>query len=314
MVTLASITPAAMPLAMLPKKPVTSAVARHILVAYDFSPESDEALRYAHRYATARGVGLTVCHVVAPSTPTLGSLFPLISPLLIAGETHPQAGAVLRATGELTQRTIDLTGRPKPDFQVTVTTGYPYAAIIECARSSDAELIVVGAGRAPGIARTILGSVAERVVRYADRPVLIARPDYGLRVMIATDLSQQSTPALHAGVAEARRRNVPALLVYCLPRDVADLAMDEQQLIEAQAYRQLEAVRLANNINAECRVLIGDPADLLVRSALGECVNLVVVGARGITGLARVLLGSVSEHIVRHAVCSVLVVRQSPMS
>jgi nucleotide-binding universal stress UspA family protein len=54
----------------------------------------------------------------------------------------------------------------------------------------------------------------------------------------------------------------------------------------------------------------GLPADVIVRDAAANRSDLVVVGARGLGPLRRVLLGSVSESVLGHATCPVLVVRQ----
>jgi nucleotide-binding universal stress UspA family protein len=54
----------------------------------------------------------------------------------------------------------------------------------------------------------------------------------------------------------------------------------------------------------------GDPRDALVELARSERVDLLIVGSHGRTGLAKLMLGSVSSHIVTHAPCSVLVVKQ----
>lgn len=63
----------------------------------------------------------------------------------------------------------------------------------------------------------------------------------------------------------------------------------------------------------ECRVTIGDPRVDLVELAKTERADLIVVGSHGRTGLGKLLLGSVASHVVTHAPCSVLVVKQSPV-
>jgi len=58
-------------------------------------------------------------------------------------------------------------------------------------------------------------------------------------------------------------------------------------------------------------VLAGDPRQTLLDVAQSERADLIVVGSHGRSGLAKMMLGSVSSHVVTHAPCSVLVVKQT---
>ena len=64
------------------------------------------------------------------------------------------------------------------------------------------------------------------------------------------------------------------------------------------------------SIPVEYRLLTGEPADAVVRSAEEDDVDLIVLGSHGRTGLSRLLMGSVAEAIVRKAHCPVLVYKQ----
>ena len=63
-------------------------------------------------------------------------------------------------------------------------------------------------------------------------------------------------------------------------------------------------------LNAEGRILEGDPRESLLEEAKQEGIELIVVGSHGRSGLEKLLMGSVAAHVVAHAPCSVLVVRQ----
>jgi len=64
-------------------------------------------------------------------------------------------------------------------------------------------------------------------------------------------------------------------------------------------------------LSTEGRVVMGDPREAVVEAARAERSDLVVVGSHGRTGLAKLWLGSVSSHVVTHAPCSVLVVKEN---
>jgi nucleotide-binding universal stress UspA family protein len=78
-----------------------------------------------------------------------------------------------------------------------------------------------------------------------------------------------------------------------------------RDLVEQAAERLREA-----GIATEARIVDGDPRDVLTEITGLERVDLLVVGSHGLTGVSKLLLGSVSSHVVTHAPCSVLVVKQ----
>lgn len=90
------------------------------------------------------------------------------------------------------------------------------------------------------------------------------------------------------------------------PGDLEGLRQQLEELV-ASAERTLREV----GISTEGRVLSGDPRETLVQAAQSERADLVVVGSHGRTGIARMMLGSVSSHVVTHAPCSVLVVKHA---
>jgi nucleotide-binding universal stress UspA family protein len=73
----------------------------------------------------------------------------------------------------------------------------------------------------------------------------------------------------------------------------------------ARATRELEA----EGVEVEMHAREGDPADVIIRVAEEKDAELIVVGSRGLTGLQRFLLGSVSSKLSHHAPTSLMVVR-----
>ena len=72
----------------------------------------------------------------------------------------------------------------------------------------------------------------------------------------------------------------------------------------------LDEVKAAwNDIEFDTKVESGDPAAVIIDVAVKEAYDLIVVGSRGLSGVKRFLLGSVSDDIIHHAETSVLVVR-----
>jgi len=85
---------------------------------------------------------------------------------------------------------------------------------------------------------------------------------------------------------------------------------EEQREHARELVKQAEEQLREAGIPSESRMPTGDPRDALLRLAADERVDLMVVGSHGRTGLAKLLLGSVSSHAVTHASCNVLVVKE----
>jgi nucleotide-binding universal stress UspA family protein len=139
----------------------------HVLVATDFSEPSDVALSYAREFARQFGATLHVLHVVddvgarAPGFPELaGNLGQL--------QVELESTARMKADALLSDEDRDqLHARA-----VIMTSLSPAHAILSYARDERVNLIVIGTHGRGGVARFVMGSVAERVVRGATCPVL----------------------------------------------------------------------------------------------------------------------------------------------
>jgi nucleotide-binding universal stress UspA family protein len=88
-----------------------------------------------------------------------------------------------------------------------------------------------------------------------------------------------------------------------------DRVVDEQRKYHRQVAEKAAARLMKAGLEAEARIVLGDPRWALEEEATREKADLIVVGSHGRTGVERVILGSVAAHIVKHAPCSVLVVK-----
>jgi nucleotide-binding universal stress UspA family protein len=144
--------------------------AKTIVVAVDGSPPSREAGRYAVQFAKEMGARLHIVHVVefsaiaVAAAESSGGAWTAMLPSM-----QEDARGVVGAT----VREAEAAGVP---HTVRVVEGYaPHTAIINEAEEHRAWLIVVGSHGRTGLERALVGSVAERVVRMAGRPVLVHR-------------------------------------------------------------------------------------------------------------------------------------------
>jgi nucleotide-binding universal stress UspA family protein len=289
-----------------------------ILVATDFSAASDEALREADATARASGGKLAVVHVI-PDVQALNPLFPQRN----LGSELDVAGLVAKVRGLLDERITTVLGRDLDDVERFVEVGLDYSEVIRRADEWKPSILFVGSIGKTGLRRVLMGSVAEKIMRYADCPVVVVRPDGGKRgvVVAATDLSAPSIAAVKVAADQARVRKAKLVVTHAIDLSgtmfFGELGMffgGAPQSIDVPAVlgaakAALDAALADAKIEAEVVVANGSPAAVVHDLTTARNVELVVVGTHGRTGLARIALGSTAESIIRHVECSVLAVR-----
>ncbi|MFL5384468.1 MAG: universal stress protein [Longimicrobiaceae bacterium] len=197
-----------------------------------------------------------------------------------------------------------------------VMEGSPGACLLEAAKETGAELLVVGAARGKRLSRMVLGSTAQRVLRQAPVPVLVVRRalqgPVG-RLLVTGDMSELSAAVFEAALATLRHLlggpgEVRALYVLpwsLLPPPLPHSALEEaarKQLAECLAHRP------DHGFEVEPQVRVGEPAEQIVAEAEAWQAELLVVGTHARGWGARLLLGSVAEATLRDAPCNVLAV------
>jgi universal stress protein A len=140
---------------------------RKILAPVDFSPASENGFQYALRCAEKFGAELTLLHVVQPLPSVRFAAIPgaIVFPEINFTEAEKNLQAL--AASERPQHL------KRPACQVR--TGIPSHEIVEAARESDVDLIVIATHGYTGWKHFCIGSTAERVVRAAPCPVLVVR-------------------------------------------------------------------------------------------------------------------------------------------
>ncbi len=135
------------------------------------------------------------------------------------------------------------------------------------------------------------------------------------RIVYATDFSPLSEVALQYATALARDTGATLLITHVEEDPLAYGAGEGFVAIPEWTTetirKRLEAVVPPDeNVEYEHRLLLGDPAEMIVQLAEQEKADLIVMGTHGRSGLSRLLMGSVAEAVVRQAPCPVLTVKQ----
>ena len=160
---------------------------KRILVATDFSEAADRALVYGRALASAFGATLHVLHVASDVYVTLGGdAYAAVLPDL-------QKDVENEARTRLNQLLVDNDPNPLPTVSVVTTASATALAIVDYAKHTDIDLIVLGTHGRGAVAHLLVGSVAERVVRPARCPVLTVR--YPERDFVTPDVPAVSARA-----------------------------------------------------------------------------------------------------------------------
>jgi nucleotide-binding universal stress UspA family protein len=201
----------------------------------------------------------------------------------------------------------------------------PSHVLHDLAEASSAQAIVVGATHHGKALRMLTGSTPDAVLNHSPCPVAVApngfrdtRPGRPRQISVAYDSSPEAQHALaiaaeFARWAGARLRlvtavNSAAVGVYPPPPLDVDAYEELGQIARDEAQRQLDdaIAALGSDVAAEGAVLDGDIVTTLVEDA--DANDLLFTGSRAKGPFRRVLLGSVSTHLLRDAACPVVVV------
>jgi nucleotide-binding universal stress UspA family protein len=290
---------------------------RRILFPTDFSASADEVMTHAAHLARETGAELHVLHVyeVSASKPTSG----------------PDEGAAdfrSRITERIRQIGAEFGGEDLRTVAVVRTGEAPAPVINEYAADASIDLIVVGTHGRRGLKRVFMGSVAEEIIRSAPCPVYCIRqgedqhtPAIRLphRIVVPTDFSEYA----HRAIAATRRFASDATEVH-LVHVVEDMVPPAIYGLEYPTYHDMtaeieqhartELANLAGTIlggDAEVvtAVVTGYPASAITDYARDNDADLIVLTTHGRSGVERLLLGSVTEKIVRTSEIPVLIVR-----
>ena len=213
--------------------------------------------------------------------------------------------------------------RPRTEVRTLLLHGDPAPTIVQRASQDGSELIVLGTRGRSDIKGFLLGSVARKIASLAACPVLIVKQPMNRlrRVLLAVDDSKHSRKAAKFLRGGLLPEETEVTVFSSVPSPFTDLAAEYlsepkrktlmRPLIE-QAERLVVDIRqdfLKEGYAVVTDVQQNHIVDHIISRAEAGLTDLLVVGARGLSGLERLQLGSVSDSLLRHAPCSILIVR-----
>ena len=281
-----------------------------ILLASDFSASAEGALAHARALAERLEAGILLCHVAEPEIlPSDEESLRELRRGVLARRLEALRETIRAGAGE---------GAAVPVETVVVEAPLPAAAIAELGRERNAAVIVLGTHGRGGLARFLLGSVAETVIRLAPCPVLTAKSGEGSggyrHVLLPSDFSSGSHEALGLAAQLAGAFGARLSLLHVAPgRGAATAAVGPAPRSAAPPDPERFAVELdrmaaALPIAAEAFVRSGDSVHEISRFALEKGVDCVVLATHARDALGA-LLGSVAAGVLREVACAVLTCR-----
>ncbi len=307
----------------------------NVLLAVDQSRHSGAAAKWVKGLRFPPGSILHVLHVFGLKQWPEWSTFEDVRKFRNKVAAH--RGAAVSKAHRFIDRIAELLQTEKMEVQTRIVEGIPGAEILTAIKEHQIDLVVVGAKGLSGMKRFLLGSVSEWVLSDAPCSVLAVRgqPRWtqgsarSLRILIATDGSQDAKsavsllkqfhlpPSTHLYILHVVETAGSLTSLSGLPDHLRStpLGFAIKETREQMGKRLLQETRRnwgRKQLHVDVKVTNGHAAEEILKAINRLRVDLVVMGSRGLTGMRRFLLGSVANSVVRHASCSVLVVRPSP--
>ncbi|MGE0474409.1 MAG: universal stress protein [Nitrospirales bacterium] len=305
-----------------------------VLFAIDYSNHSKHAMNLFRRMQVPSGSDVYLMHVNTPEE------WPVSS---VPGRALHLPAAISALRAKACTHAREVLGQLEKMFQSQtvnvhseVVEGNPGQEILNAIEQHGIDLVVLGPRGLSRVTGFLLGSVSEWVLSEATCSVLIGRlqarqkrTSGSMRILLAIDGSPDTWAAVDFLKTLAFPNSSKLTLVHVIRKQ---MYQTEQVLIGDRSGREQfakltekilkdrgrEATALfdqirerlsSTNFSIEERLVFGHEAQEILKAARHTRAELVVVGSKGLTGLRRLLLGSVSHKVVRNASCSVLVIR-----
>lgn len=294
----------------------------NVVIGYDFSESGDAALRWTSFLNEIGPCRVTVVYVAWP--PEAGARFG-------AGfdQPHPYYPSEVEKflKRDLQEKCEEVLGKTKLGFRVAAGLGRPDPQLIEIATDEKADVIVVGTNQRRGLAR--LGSVSRAVLHHAPLnvaciPIAAAEPaDRGSisrfkRVLVTTDFSKRGNRAIPYAYSALRRGGQVCILHVAKSTDGSGAKAQAHEIKHSERNDRLSA-QLQALIPSEAEARgIGSQVEVVEHSNVATAIcqaaerlgaDLICMSSQGRSGLARTLLGSVTQAVMARSQRPVLVIR-----
>ncbi|MFQ5771000.1 MAG: universal stress protein [bacterium] len=282
---------------------------KKILCPVDFSEASRDALDHAKAFVETFNSELVLLHVA----PSISEAYTALMP------DFPTYG--LPNEKDLLEHFNEFTNDWQGNFKKVIRAGTPYLEILNYAMTENVNLIILGAKGISKFERLFLGSTGEKVARRSECPVLTVHPKAnGLKIkniLLPVDFSPLSYAVVPVVAALAEKFQAEINLLHVVeighPLDHKTQAKEYAyfEKIKAKLAEQWELPESFDKIETKkfIRHHVGSAGYGIMEFAQDWDIDLIAMATHGRSGLSKVLMGSVTEKVIKIAPCPVLSVR-----
>jgi nucleotide-binding universal stress UspA family protein len=278
---------------------------KNILFATDFSEASMKAFAYAAALGKKFGASVFACHIITPTS--LVAAAPQAAPYLYEAERDAAEKGL-----ENVLRSPLLEGIKKKSV---LSSGLLRDCLAEEIQNNNIDLVVAGTHGRTGWRRLLLGSAAEEICRAATCPVMTVGPDLPAvpiafkRILVPTDLSDESLRALPFVVRFAAVYDASVTVLHVLPEETAGNP-DARKLSEPVLKSMVHVFEpRLEPLQTEFMIESGETVETILRVAREKKADLIAMGIRGAFLPGFNLRTSVAYRVTALSCCPVVTCR-----
>lgn len=294
-----------------------------ILVAIDFSPHSEAALRQAVWLARKVGARITLAHTLPDLRRAVHSVSHQAKVDLLYGEGSVFQREVRQDSDSKMQRIIVDLHAADLDVKAETLLGAPYAEITHAVQQEGYDLVLAGTRGLAAWEQFFVGSTAKRLIRKCPSSVWIVKAEHvgpPKAVLAATDFSEVSRRAVLEGLWVAQQASAEFHLLHVVdsmdvPEDIISRIPEGSSLrheINEEAKHRFDGFVESLNTDSETiqrHLSFGAPWQEVGRLSKHLNIDLIALGTVGRSGIKGVFLGNTAEKVLATCDCSILTVK-----
>ena len=286
----------------------TSVGIHNVLIATDFSHHSTAVLKYALNLVRRYGAHGEIVYVLPTDE------YALAGPEAVWAAKDAARRDLLELKTELRS---SLAFEDEVDYCVTMLEGPIADCLLQWAREKKTDLIVVGTHGRGGLGKVIPGSVAERIFRHSDVPVLTVGPhirrlkeaDRAHRILVPCDLTPKSHPAVEFACALARENRAKLTVLHVVENFTKGMTSSSESARQAREGLARIVGRHSDGVEVVYWIEFGKICSSILRTASEIDADLIVLGVRPSSGVLDRFMWPIAYELVCQAECPVLTVR-----
>lgn len=269
---------------------------RSILCPVDLSRASGGVVSWANRFAATFEARLELLHASWIELPVY---FTHSQVEELASQSELDREHLMRALQELADEHVD----PDVKVKLEIETGHALEVIEKEMRQLNPDLLVLGSHGRTGLARLMMGSVAENFVKSAQCPVLVTRGGPGNahpeRILVPVNFTDHARQAVLLACDLASRFEAELVAVY---------AVEESGGIDDPMSQLCSFIPEGSRKRCRVKEVVrsGEASEQVVLAAREEGADLIVMGFEHRPFLEITTIGTTTERVIRHSPCAVL--------